>query len=80
MAFVTAIERDDEREIRSVHPTNLKCQIVVGEVAGQKLLQLNTYGSSDRELPGKVSQTLQFGETTAKQLFEILRTEFGLGN
>jgi len=38
---------------------------------------LDTHGSNDREIPGKVSQTLQFDETSARALWEILGREFG---
>ncbi|TCP20913.1 hypothetical protein EV656_11534 [Rhodovulum adriaticum] len=76
MAFVRHIQRDD-REIRSIHPTQLDCKYIVQDKDGRKVLQLNTYGSEDRDIPGKLSQTLQFSEGSAKELYEILKREFG---
>tara|TARA_R110002124_G_scaffold35633_3_gene115718 strand:+ start:336 stop:578 length:243 start_codon:yes stop_codon:yes gene_type:complete len=78
MAFVVSIS-PDEREFRNTHPTELQCRYVVGERDGKKVLQLNSYGSSNREIPEKLSQTLQFGEHAARQLFDLLRAEYGFG-
>lgn len=39
---------------------------------GQASLQIDTFGSSDREKPGKQSQTIQFGPDAIAQLREIL--------
>jgi hypothetical protein len=44
---------------------------------GEKYFQINTYGSENRVIKKKVSQALQFNEESAKQLFEILKKEFG---
>jgi len=44
--------------------------------AANDLLQLSTYGSEEREIPGKTSQTLQFTRESAAQLFRILKEEF----
>lgn len=76
MAFVVRVVEDD-REIKNVHPTHVECKYLVAERDGKKLFQLNTYGSSDREFPDKLSQTLQFGEDSAKELLRILKKEFG---
>lgn len=45
---------------------------------GQKFLQINTYGSKDRVHTNVVSQTIQIDEQSAKQLLEIIKTEFAL--
>lgn len=76
MAFVQAVERD-ERPVVALHATQLVCKFAVGERDGKRILQLNTYGSVTRDVPGKLSQTLQFDEAGARQLFDILRDEFG---
>ena len=44
--------------------------------AGKKFLQLDTYGSSDRENPGKVSQSLQFSEKAISELKKLIEREF----
>ncbi|TMV07651.1 hypothetical protein FGK63_09280 [Ruegeria sediminis] len=76
MALVTQFERD-EREFRSLHPTQVVCKYLVSESGGKKVLQLNTYGSAERDMPDKLSQTLQFDENSARQLLAILNKEFG---
>jgi hypothetical protein len=77
MAFVTPIEKD-EREFKGIHQTNVECLYLVGERDGKKVIQLNSYGSSEREFPNKLSQTLQFDATKAEELVAILTKEFGL--
>ena len=51
--------------------------LIAYELDGRKLLQINTSGSSDREMPGKISQSIQLDEESAEQLFSALRTHFG---
>ena len=77
MAIVTNLELDD-RQLKGRHPTEVTCRYLVDEIDGRKLLQLNTYGSEQREVPNKLSQTLQFDELAAKQLFNLLKREFSL--
>lgn len=43
---------------------------------GRKYLQLDTYGSHERKLKGKKSQTIQLGEKAARELLRILAREF----
>ena len=50
----------------------------VFEIDGQKYFQIDTYGKSDREIPGKISQTIQLDKECAKFLVEKLRKEFDL--
>lgn len=45
---------------------------------GEKRLQLQSYGSEERETKGSASQTMQFTKQSAKQLVEILNREFKL--
>jgi hypothetical protein len=40
------------------------------------LLQIDTYGRTDREIPGKKSQTIQIDRDAAEQLYFILKTAF----
>ena len=75
MAVVTRIERDDRS--LGAHPTRLVAKYIVAERDGKRVLQLNSYGSDERHVPGKLSQTLQFTEESAQQLYRILRAEFG---
>jgi hypothetical protein len=77
MALVTRVSPDD-REVRSLQPTQVECRYLVKEIDGRTLLQLNTYGSEQRQIEGKLSQTLQFDESSARQLWDVLRSSFGL--
>ncbi|WP_417246205.1 hypothetical protein [Celeribacter sp.] len=80
MAFVKQIQKDEGREIRSIHPTQLVCKYIVAHQNGHRILQLNSYGSDVRDVPGKLSQTLQFDESSAAQLYAVLKAEFGFGD
>lgn len=77
MALVTSL-KPDHRNFRSLHPTEVEALYLVSERDGKKVLQINTYGSAGREIPGKLSQTLQFNETSARELFAVLKKEFGI--
>jgi hypothetical protein len=40
---------------------------------GEKFIQINTVGSADREIPGKVSQTLRLSKDAVEQLAELAK-------
>jgi hypothetical protein len=40
---------------------------------GEKFIQINTVGSDDRAIPGKVSQTLRLSKNAIEQLAELAR-------
>jgi len=48
----------------------------VFEKEGEKYLQIDTYGSSEREYIGQSSQKIQFNGKLAKELVSILINEF----
>lgn len=74
MARVTSFEQvTAERD--SVHRP-VSCGWRVVSVSGVRLLQLDTYGSEDRENPGKLSQSLQLDETAAVALMVVIRRAF----
>lgn len=43
---------------------------------GEHYVQIDTYGRSNRELPGKISQSIQLDKESAKVIFDLLKTEF----
>lgn len=45
---------------------------------GRVLLQIDTYGRNTRQIPGKLSQTIQLDQRGAEILYGILGREFGL--
>lgn len=58
------------------HPTRVECRWKVFAVGATRMLQLDTYGSEGREIPGKVSQTLQLDRERARDLCVVLREAF----
>ncbi|RLQ89567.1 methionyl-tRNA formyltransferase [Notoacmeibacter ruber] len=48
------------------------------EKDGRKLFQLNTMGRDSREIPGKVSQSIQLDQESAEQLVLILQRHFNM--
>jgi bacterioferritin (cytochrome b1) len=66
---------------RSSRPhTDVECGYTILNLDGEPLLQLDTYGSEDREIPGKVSQSLQLDRRAAEQLMNLIRRSFpGIG-
>lgn len=45
---------------------------------GKHYVQFDTYGRSDREQPGKISQSIQIDKETASYVVELLKREFAL--
>ena len=43
---------------------------------GKHYVQIDTYGRSEREQPGKISQSIQLDEHSAKYLFDLLKKEY----
>jgi len=76
MAFIKEFQRSERASLR-VQPTQVVCRFAVDEVSpGRRVLQLDTHGSDQREIAGKVSQTLQLDEQRARQLWELIGREF----
>lgn len=72
MAVVTSFELVSEQSKR-LHPTHVECHCtVVTSEDGNRYLQLDTHGSDERKMTGKLSQTLQFDGQRARQLKRIL--------
>ena len=46
--------------------------------SGDKYFQLDTYGSSDRQFHGKISQSIQLNKKGAQELITILKSEFNI--
>jgi hypothetical protein len=49
---------------------------VILDLQGRRCLQIDTYGSSGRKLPGKKSQSLRFTPEALAQLKSILESHF----
>ncbi len=75
MALIKAFE-EKRRERPSIHDA-IAATYSTFERDGRSFVQIDTYGRAEREVPGKVSQSLQFDEKSARELFDILRDAFG---
>lgn len=75
MAWVTSIEL--KGGTGKVQPTQLVVHAKVFPVeSGNIVVQLDSFGSTERKIPGKQSQTLQFGEQVAHQLYRVLKDTY----
>ena len=45
---------------------------------GERFFQIDTYGKPGRAIPGKISQSIQFDEQSARQLVALLAKELNL--
>lgn len=70
MALIRRIE-SLEIEQPSLHE-EVEARGAIFEKDGRYLLQLNTYGRETRQIPGKVSQTIQFGPEGISELRRLL--------
>lgn len=75
MALITDLQYGI-KDKSSIHkPTECK-YFIVHNKKGEKILQLDTYGCVDREIIGKVSQSIQFSPEAINQLKELLSKNF----
>ncbi len=58
--------------------TEVECGYTVGHVGDRKILHLETYGSSTRAIPGKVSQSIELDQDSARELAAIIRRTFSV--
>ena len=49
---------------------------IIHDEAGRKYLQVDTYGSKARQIPGKKSQSIRFAPEAIEQLRSLLGTKF----
>lgn len=75
MATVRKLERI-ELERQMTHTEVEATFSVVTDVHGLRMLQVDTYGSTGREMPSKKSQSIRFAPEAIEQLRTILSNEF----
>lgn len=63
---------------RSQLQGEVEAKYAVFERDGRGFVQINTYGSAGRQLPGKQSQTFQLDREGADALVAILRKAFAI--
>ena len=71
MALITHIEHQPLQSV-SKH-TSVDCTYTIVHIDGQKLLQLDTYGSSSRANPGKKSQSIRLTPEALALLKKIIQ-------
>lgn len=57
-------------------PKSTECGFCTVEVDGTNYLLLETYGAADRQIPGKVSQSLHLDRDRAAELKSLLERHF----
>ena len=76
MAWIDGLEIDEIEG--KIHPTNVIAKVrTFRTLDARPVVQIDTYGSTDRAVPGKLSQTIQFGEDVAVELFSLLKRTYG---
>ncbi|WP_296595397.1 hypothetical protein [Phenylobacterium sp.] len=76
MAVITKFELTDGTRLKR-HRTEVPAKVFVfGEGRNGPIVQINTYGSADRETEG-VSQTMQFERKSAEDLWKLLGQTYG---
>ncbi|MHC2000390.1 methionyl-tRNA formyltransferase [Methylobacterium sp. CM6241] len=73
-ALIRNFERKEMERV-SLHD-EIEATYSVFERDGRVLLQIDSYGRADREMPGKKSQTIQLDRDGARALFNIIKREF----
>ena len=76
MALVRKFELLDS-ERTQLHEV-VEAKYAVFEREGRGFVQINTYGRAGRDIPGKVSQSIQLDREGAEALVAILRKSFRL--
>ncbi len=74
MALVKKLEKI-EKERNTVHDEVECTYTIFTDSAGNKFLQIDTYGSVNRKFRGKVSQSLQFNKESAIELLNIIKSQ-----
>jgi len=75
LALIRRFEPLGARDTGRVHG-EVDCGFSIFENGGRRYLQLDTYGSSTRAIPGKVSQSIQVDEDGARVLARLVRQAF----
>lgn len=69
--------KKNDKERNTIHSKVLTTYTVF-DADGERFVQLDTYGKSDRAMPEKISQSFQIDHETAQFLVKLLVNEFDL--
>jgi len=61
---------------RSTSHSEVEATLSLVELDGEKFVQIDTYGSKNRAMPGKVSQSLRFSKSAFDQLISLAENHF----
>jgi hypothetical protein len=76
MALLQDLKKGLPRKKVNIHKPVKAGYYILGDDENGKILQIDTYGSDERAIPGKVSQTIQLSPKVIAQLKEIFEKEF----
>lgn len=74
MAIVTRFSQVTKDRVGQ--PKTTECGYSTVEIDGTRYLLLETYGASDRAMPGKVSQSLHLDRDRAVELKALIERQF----
>jgi hypothetical protein len=74
MALIRQINATQKEHPRIHDP--VECAASIFSHAGQRILQLDTFGSAQRMQKGQLSQSVQFDRIAAEQLLVLIRRAF----
>ena len=74
MALIRRFKEKKREKYKTHQPIDANYYILGRD--GRKLLQIDTFGRSTRQNPGKQSQTIQLDKAGARSLFNILKRSF----
>ena len=74
MALIRSF-KEKPMDRNSIHD-EIEATYTAFERDGRTFIQIDSYGRSTRDIPGKKSQSIQLDRQGAAELFEILRREF----
>jgi len=75
MAIVRHLE-EKQLDVEAAH-TETECTYsIVQTKDGTRFLQVDTYGSSERKIAGKKSQSVRFAPEAVRQLVDIINAHF----
>jgi hypothetical protein len=75
MALIKGFEQST-KDRNSVHRQAKAHYTVFDGPDGKRYFQIDTFGSADRQMPGKVSQAIQLDRESARTLVDLLQREF----
>lgn len=76
MAMVDVSQMNYEEKERNVVHDPVQATYTVFEKDGKKYFQIDTYGRPNRDIPGKISQSIQIDRKSAIHLIELLASVF----